>query len=262
MQSRPSRPSKSRFSRPWLSQPWLLFPTLLLRGGILLPLLGLSLSVLIVLSGLAGRVLDAPEYTSITGDCPQPCWMGLRPGFTTENEALELIRKEGLAIGVLPDSVELARLSNYTWQTSFTPRYTVTIRFANGVLDRLDLFPQDALRLEAVFTALGPPSHARLCRFGTAFSSTLFSSLFFAEGLIEVQAQRALQSTPGAITPEAQNWFLRPLRTSGQDWQVSPDSTVTRLTYRAGLLDLAGLGPMGALPWAGFGRVQEMGYCQ
>ena len=227
-----------------------------------MPLLGLSLSVLIVLSGLAGRILDVPVVRLDPGDCPQPCWMGLRPGVTTENQALELIRKGELAIGVLPDSAELARLSNYTWQTSFIPRYTVTMRFANGVLDRLDLFPQDALRLEAVFTALGPPSHARLCRFGNAFSSTLFSSLFFAEGLIEVQAQRALRPTPGAITPEAQNWFLRPLRDPGQDWQVSPDSVVTRLTYRAGLLDLAGLGPMGALPWSGFDRVQEMGYCQ
>lgn len=243
-------------------RPWLVFPALLLRGAVLLPLLGLTLSALIVLSSAVGRVLSVPEVHLESEDCPQPCWMGLRPGITTENEALELIRKHSLAIGALPDSADPERLSNYTWQTSFVPRYTVTMRFSNGVLDRLDLFPQDSLRLETVFTALGPPSHARLCRFGNAFSATLFSSLFFADGLIEVQAQRALRPPPGMITPEAQSWLLRPLRNPGQDWQVSPDSAVTRLTYRAGLLELDGLGPLGALPWSGFGRVQDMGYCQ
>ena len=234
----------------------------MLRGPILLPLLGLVLSVLILLSGLVGRALSSPDSHLDPGDCPQPCWMGLQPGLTSERQALELIRKGGLAIGALPDSAELARLSSYTWQTRFIPRYTVTMRFSNGVLDRLDLFPQEALRLEAAFTMLGPPSHARLCRFGSAFSTTLFSSLFFADGLIEVQAQRALQTASGASPPQTQNWLLRPLRDPGQDWQVSPTSEVTRLTYRARLLDLGGLGPMGALPWAGFGRVQDMGYCQ
>lgn len=232
--------------RSWLlgeRQPWWLFlPTVVLRGQRSAGLLVFPLSLLILAAVAAGRLVPAPAAGLEAGECAPPCWQGLRLGEMTEDEALGALQQRGLiAPGSLVDlTANSSRLlAVYEFRTRSSPVYTVEMRFFNGRLLRLDLRPEEQVLLGEVLTAFGSPSHA-YCQ----TSSRLFTAiLYFYGGAVEV-------------------WTLIPLQNRTAAWQVSPEMRVLRITYHAESSQAAGIGPLAADQWRGFGRVNPSGFCR
>ncbi len=226
-----------------MGQPlWLLLPTVVLRGERLAVLLLLPLSALVLAAVSAGRLAPVSAAGLEAGACAPPCWQGLRLGEMTEEEALEALEGQDLAApGSLVDlTVNSSRLlAVYEFRTRRPPVYTVEMRFFNDRLLRLDLRPEGQVLLGEVLTAFGPPSHA-YCQ----NSSRLFTAiLYFYEGTVEV-------------------WALIPLQSRTAAWQVSPEMRVLRITYHAESSQAAGIGPLAADLWRGFGRVNPSGFCR
>ena len=270
-----------RRARRW----WLLWPLWVFRAraGLLVPLLPLSL--LILLSVAVGRVWPAPPSGLVAGDCPQPCWQGLRPGMMTQDEALAVIKQRDLALAgsvrdTTPGSFRVT--SSLEWQSGDPPHYNVQMRFNDGRLIYLSLFPEEPMTLADVFSAFGPPTHARLCRTngyipvnvyglltpsagdaaGQAVmpaipQSVLFATLYFFEGAVEVQAVRLLED-PVVQSPGYQ--LLTPPRQQPVDWLVSPEMRIVNIIYRADV-GLASTRPVAAR-WRGFGSTGELAFCQ
>ncbi len=226
---------------------WLVFPGAVLRGAAVSVLPVLLLGGLSLLAVFLGHYLPSPPVYLESNGCPQPCWQGLQVGVVGLEEALDIIKQNNLASSVsFEDAVpEAGRTAVLEWRTNRSPVYNVRMRFRNDRLTRLDLIPEEPVLLADVFGAFGPPSHAVLCQAGgrQAGSQFLAATLYFFDGAVEV-------------------WSFASTRIQDGGWQVNPEMAVSRLTYRADVVQLAGMGPMGAQPWRGFGRVSRLGYCR
>lgn len=240
---------------------WL--PVVMMRRQFVLLLPVLPLSLLVIMAMAAGRALPPLAASLVAGDCAQPCWQGLQPGQMNAAEALALIEARELAADPLP--VSAAQLSaSLSFKTANAPTYNASLRFSYDQLQRIDLFPQEPVTLGDVFSAFGPPSHARLCQTGTVFAGSLSAMLYYFEGQVEVWAYRPLPNQTAQPAPPTglEALLTEPLQRAGALWRVSPAMEVIRITYRGNLLQIEGLGPLGASPWTGFGRVEQVGFCQ
>jgi hypothetical protein len=222
---------------------WTIFPALVMRArwAAALPLLALTLAVVLAV-GIGERTASA-RLQSDPESCPQPCWRGFRPGETAQAEALAMIEAVKMA-----DMETVAAASPgdsswrqvVEWETRSTPVYEVHMRFTHDLLDRIDLYPRETVRLADVFSVMGAPSHV-VCQLGFRYFST---QLYFYDGAVEV-------------------WAVAPPGGRESPWQIGPDMLVSRIAYSRGIIDVVGVAePIGAMPWEGFVRANEKGYCR
>lgn len=220
---------------------WMLLPLAVLRTWrvVLLPLLVLTTAVLSAVS--LGRALPAQSFQLEPGECTQPCWQGFATGVTSAAEVLAEVEDAKRAD---PDSLTIRQHSLVTdrltveWETRTAPVYRVNMRFEADVLDRIDLFPREALPLGELFALFGTPTHV-VCQEGVQF---LTAQLYFLDGQISVWANLARHDR-GPV-----------------EWQISPDMQVTRITYGGLPVALRDV-PPAAFPWRGFVRVNDKGVC-
>jgi hypothetical protein len=189
--------------------------------------------------GLAVTVgADQPDPVPylVAGDCAQPCWRGLQPGQSSQDDVLAAAQQRGL---VMPGSLELgvdrASATPYIyWRTSNLPSYGVRASFEASTLQRLDLDVQRSLRLGDLVDLFGTPTHATLCPRVIAgyavLRSSTYATLYYRDGLIEVLA----------MTPYATSQRLRTdMQVLRITYHASPDRDVTTHAAR----------------WQGFGRL-------
>lgn len=220
---------------------WMMLPLAVLRTWrlVMLPLIVFTVAVVSAVS--IGRALPAQSFQLESGDCEQPCWQGFVTGTTTAEDALAEL--EG-AKRADPDTLVVSRSSlirdrlTVEWMTRATPTYRVNMRFEADILQRIDLFPRDALPLGELFSLFGTPSHV-VCQEGVQFLTT---QLYFLDGEITVWANLA-RHVRGQV-----------------EWQISPDMQVTRITYGGQPVALRDVPPV-AFPWRGFVRVNDKGVC-
>jgi hypothetical protein len=222
---------------------WLLFPLAVFRANLLVLATLVALTVAVFAFAGMGRALSdaAPSSPLDSGDCAYPCWQGFQPGVTGYAEALGRIQGVKLASA---DSLVLIRSGGATWRQSVewltrtSPVYEVHMRFTRDLLDRIDLYPRDPVRLETIFGAFGAPSHA-FCQLGLRYFSV---QLYFYGGSVEVWA------------------MIDPVDHAGP-WQIGGDLQVTRVSFQADLRDTLNIGPIPAYPWEGFVRANVQGLC-
>ncbi|NDJ84340.1 MAG: hypothetical protein GYB66_00500 [Chloroflexi bacterium] len=150
-------------------------------------------SLLVITSRAIGlQRAHVPTYLD-PGDCPQPCWRGVRPG--TQSEALFWR--------------QIATMTRYSGILTTDDQQTIkTIR----------LEMRGDILLGDVILALGPPSHARLRHIaGLGYTRSpaqrqllVGASVYFGNGLVEAEVIR-----------------------EDDHWALSPDMIVRRIRYFA-----------------------------
>ncbi len=125
-----------------------------------------------------------------TGEqCPNVCWLGIHPGTTTRQEAIDIFTKapEQLEMRVLAGSLE------GEWVTDKDKRSQgfVSIRFAGDVVDTIMLGRLLPFKTSDFVSLLGEPSKMWIFwtddRVGYGFKRTRYG-LYYPEQKIEVQA--------------------------------------------------------------------------
>ena len=181
------------------------------------------LSILSFASRLLGARTEPPAAIALldSGDCPQPCWHGIRPGVTTIDEAKALLRIDKTVTRVEQTELQLC------WQL---PERLAT---EDG---RSCLFRHAESRQ---VTSLGLSISSDAMQLGDAF--LLFGSPRWIDGCQE-QPLTILYFDRGTYI------FLAPsLQT--QSWRLRPEMTVLQIGY----FDEGGFKQRGYLPrWQGF----------
>lgn len=109
-----------------------------------------------------GNPSSAIDYSLLTGQpCAAPCWNGLIPGTTTDQETLNFLQQlsafESRTLKTHQD--KFGRIS-YTWRGGRNAVYR-NARVDQGRLSLLALAPDFDLRLGAVTDRLGPPEFVK-----------------------------------------------------------------------------------------------------
>jgi hypothetical protein len=105
------------------------------------------------------------------GDCPQPCWHGIRPGVTTVAEATAILTADS-NVGLYKVSDEASVCWNVS-QTFIVGCLWTTSSSTRPITNMIIWFPQDALRLGDIVNLLGLPRTIQACPYITDVKTTL-----------------------------------------------------------------------------------------
>jgi hypothetical protein len=118
------------------------------------------LALLIVTARAIGSTNKPPALAILDpGDCPQPCWHGIRPGVTTSGQALALLEADSTLIkGTgIPDQIHFPfwyRISQKAWVLSIW----INAHAPNVPVYRITHWlPHEALQLGDIINFLGTP---------------------------------------------------------------------------------------------------------
>lgn len=179
--------------------------------------LWVMLAVLTSATRLVSHSLPNPGLLLTTSDCPQPCWQGIRPGFSTRAEFVAR-QQENL----------------YRYQTSAT--YQSYPDDPTEIVRDITLTMRGDVSVGDVLVAFGSPSHVRMNwvagmpidgRQGGR-QTYVGATFYFADGLVMVEVVRL-----------------------DCRWRLSPDMLVRRVRYYAPS-PAGGVIPIGTPLWRGF----------
>jgi hypothetical protein len=149
---------------------------------------------LFAISALSARALGGAQHAPETwlfgvGDCPQPCWHGIRPGQTSAEDAEAILRS-------LPYVAKISRHSrdvpcDLSWFVNVSPPYWGCAYVRERRVERFWLMVAQRYHLKGMpirkaLIALGSPDRARLCDDGI---SNLRGTLYFGAN-VSVQIVR------------------------------------------------------------------------
>jgi hypothetical protein len=132
------------------------------------------LALLIVAARAIGSTNTPPALAMLDpGDCPQPCWHGIRPGVTTVEEAKAILNATSIpsAIGYLDPNIgcwKVSSANNTFWLVC--PGKPVVSNF----IPDLELWPpEDTLRLGEVVSYYGKPIKTMSLDFDMGLDATV-----------------------------------------------------------------------------------------
>lgn len=131
-------------------------------ASVSIPLLYLALLVTAICGGCA--VAPPVGMSLLTGEpCEPPCWQGLTPGESTQEQVAEFIRVSGL---VDPQSLYPGRLSrdgqrvgvSMQWRSrAVGGRGTNSFTIEDGILKGIIIYPDYDITLDSLLERYGPP---------------------------------------------------------------------------------------------------------
>lgn len=189
------------------------------RFGVWVLLIGGLMAVLIGAVRFIAQGLPTPPVLLSDPTCAQPCWQGIRPGFSTHADFSAL------------------HTNVYRYQVSATYRDDSE----NSLVREILLTMRGDVLLGTVIVELGTPSHAQLSwvagmpRDSRSGGRQVYvgATLYFADGLVMVEVVR-----PDCV------------------WRFSPQMIVRRVRYFSPS-SVGGVIPIGTPRWQGFGTLPQ-----
>lgn len=122
------------------------------------------------------QTFSSPSITlkdSLLGDslCSMPCWLEITPGITPSDQALRILQETNL---ISPDSLVSGELepgsgdAYWRWNKGAQANWVKPfIRWRNGIVDEIALFPDSPISVDEMFAKLGYPEKVGLIDVGT-----------------------------------------------------------------------------------------------